>query len=532
MGTVYLGRSPGGRPAAIKVINVGLESDPEALLRFRREAETLRTIRNAYTAGLIDCELTTPPYWMATEYIPGPTLAAAVADRGPMPVEECFRLAAALAEGLADIHAHGICHRDLKPANIILSTTGPRLIDFGLARGLAEFGLTQPGMAVGTAGYAAPESMEGMELTPAADVFALGATVALAATARRPYGTGSMDSIYLRSSKEDIDVTGVEPELAGLIRSCVARDPRRRPSLDQVIERCRDRRLANLNDTTDLRSAAMPKPGADLKAVGAREQLGSPGAAAQPFQPGVKVLSFPPGAGVPPFQPGGEARPFQPGVGVPSFQPGTGAPAAAPKGRRKRVLLIAGIVAALVLFVCGGAVALHTFAASRSGGRSTTTHISASPAAASASPSTATSLPAQLNAGTVAPQPRVLTVTSEDGRCIQLPQNHANGTRVAAQACDGSASQQWGFTGKGAIVQVATKKCLDIGGHDGSDLGFRIQLWDCNSKASQAWVSTEYNLLYNAASGRCLSILPVSEGGPALGLQPCTQAANELWSIP
>src|SRR5689334_390507 len=115
MGTVYLGRSPGGRPAAVKVISAHYQSNPDSLARFRREAEVLHTVRSAHTAALVDCELETPPLWLATEYIPGPTLAATIATGGPMPAAGCLRLMAALAEGLADIHARGIFHRDLKP---------------------------------------------------------------------------------------------------------------------------------------------------------------------------------------------------------------------------------------------------------------------------------------------------------------------------------------------------------------------------------------------------------------------------------
>ncbi|MBM2622021.1 protein kinase [Actinoplanes sp. LDG1-06] len=239
MGTVFLGRTPGGRPAAVKVINPGYLDQPEALDRFRREAETLRTVRNAYVAALIDCELDEPPFWFATEYVPGPTLAAAIDTNGPAPATDCRTLMAALAEALADVHAHGICHRDVKPQNVILSPTGPRLIDFGIARGLAETGLTNSVLAVGTPGYTAPELFNGEPLSPAADVFALGATLAHAATARKPYGVGTLESIWMRSMREDIDLDGVDPQLAALIRWCVARDPDARPAPAQIVEWCR-----------------------------------------------------------------------------------------------------------------------------------------------------------------------------------------------------------------------------------------------------------------------------------------------------
>jgi serine/threonine protein kinase len=108
MGRVYLARSPGGRPAAVKVINDHLRHDEHALSRFRREVETLGTVRSAYTASLIDAELDTPPYWLATEYVPGPTLHAAVATNGPLPADLARVMLAALAEGLEAIHV-GVC---------------------------------------------------------------------------------------------------------------------------------------------------------------------------------------------------------------------------------------------------------------------------------------------------------------------------------------------------------------------------------------------------------------------------------------
>ncbi|GAA2693482.1 MULTISPECIES: DUF4232 domain-containing protein [Actinosynnema] len=238
MGSVYLGRSPGGRLAAVKVINLGFQEDPNALERFRREVETLRTVRSAYTAALIDSETTTPPCWFATEYVPGPTLARAIKDEGGLPPDLCRALLAALAEGLADIHAHGVWHRDVKPQNVILSATGPQLIDFGIARATEQTALTQQGLATGSPGYIAPEVLTDDAVGPAADVFALGATIARAATGRPPFGDGNAYAITYRTVQVDLDLDGVEPELAALITAITDRDPARRPSPQEIIERC------------------------------------------------------------------------------------------------------------------------------------------------------------------------------------------------------------------------------------------------------------------------------------------------------
>ncbi|MFB7496570.1 protein kinase [Streptomyces sp. NPDC056161] len=238
MGSVYLGRTPGGRPAAVKVISDHFRADPAALERFRREAETLRRVRSAYTAALIDASITTPPYWLATEYVPGPTLDRVVAGGGALPTDLCWALLAALAEGLGDIHDLGIWHRDVKPQNVILSPTGPQLIDFGISRSSQQSALTQAGHAMGTPGYTAPETLTHNQVGADSDVFALGATLAFAATGRAPYGEGIPTAIAYRTVHGDIDLQGVDPALAELISACVARDPRERPRPDQIVARC------------------------------------------------------------------------------------------------------------------------------------------------------------------------------------------------------------------------------------------------------------------------------------------------------
>lgn len=238
MGQVYLGRSPGGRLVAVKVIRDEISDHPETLARFRREAATVETVRSVYTAQLIEASLDASPYWLATEYVPGPTLRAAVRTGGPFPPDSALRLLAALAEGLAAVHVHGVTHRDLKPHNVILSPQGPQLIDFGIARGIEQSVLTPEGMASGTPGYTAPEVLLGNEAGTAADVFALGATLAYTATGRPPFGTGDAASVSYRTVHEEIDLAGVRPDLAALIRMCVEKDPVERPAPAVVIALC------------------------------------------------------------------------------------------------------------------------------------------------------------------------------------------------------------------------------------------------------------------------------------------------------
>lgn len=237
MGQVYLGLSPGGRHVAIKVIRSDFDS-PEALARFRREVATVRELRSPFTAALVGAGLDAPPYWLATEYVQGPTLAQAVARYGPLPVATCLRLMAALGEALADVHARGVQHRDLKPHNVILAPDGPRLIDFGIARGDDQTAITHTGAAAGTPGYLAPEVIRWQRMSPAADVFALAGTVAYAATGRPPFGVGDSHAVIYRSVHGPIDVARVEPALAELIARCAEKDPAARPVAGQVPALC------------------------------------------------------------------------------------------------------------------------------------------------------------------------------------------------------------------------------------------------------------------------------------------------------
>ncbi len=155
-----------------------------------------------------------------------------------MPADTCRGLFAALAEGLGAVHGHGVTHRDLKPQNVILAAQGPQLIDFGIARATGQAALTETGYAPGTPGYTAPEVLLRNEVGPAADVFALGATVAYAATGRPPFGAGAPAGVSYRAVHEPVDVDGVDPGLAALIEACVAKDPAARPALAEIIARC------------------------------------------------------------------------------------------------------------------------------------------------------------------------------------------------------------------------------------------------------------------------------------------------------
>jgi serine/threonine protein kinase len=182
MGQVFLGVSRGGRKVAVKVLRADLVTDVEFRARFAREVAAARTVNGFYTAPVVDADPDASPPWMVTAYIHGPSLAAAVAERGPLSEPEVQDLAAALAEGLAAIHAGGLVHRDLKPANIILAADGPRIIDFGIARAAGTTTMTVKGTIIGTFTYMSPEQVTGLAVGPRATCSPL----ALSSPLRRP----------------------------------------------------------------------------------------------------------------------------------------------------------------------------------------------------------------------------------------------------------------------------------------------------------------------------------------------------------
>ncbi|MCU7821554.1 serine/threonine-protein kinase [Kitasatospora sp. DSM 101779] len=237
MGEVFLARSPGGRQVAVKIVHPDLQDDPEALPRFRREVAVVRGMRSAFSAALVDAETEHAPYWLATEYLAGPTLAAAVAAYGrPLPAATCRRLLAALAEAVADAHRQGVLHRDLKPSNVILAADGPRLIDFGIARSPAHTATGDPQRIAGTLGYLAPEVLSGRERGgPPADVFALAGTAAFAATRRPPFAGNGAPALIYQAVAGGLDLDGVEPEFAALLRRCAAREPADRPTAADIV---------------------------------------------------------------------------------------------------------------------------------------------------------------------------------------------------------------------------------------------------------------------------------------------------------
>ncbi|MEU9301784.1 serine/threonine-protein kinase [Streptomyces sp. NPDC048269] len=241
MGRVYLSHTQGGRPVAIKVVRPELAEDPSFRRRFRREVEAARRVRGAYTAELIDAEADGAPPWLATLYVPGPSLSEAVARRGPLPVPAVLWLVAGVAEALQAIHGAGIVHRDLKPSNVLLAADGPRVIDFGISLASGTTAPTATGSAIGTPQFMAPEQALAGETTAATDVFALGQTAAFAALGEPLYGDGPSMSVLFRIVHSDPDLSRLPEPLRPLIARCLAADPQERATPAEIVAWCRRR---------------------------------------------------------------------------------------------------------------------------------------------------------------------------------------------------------------------------------------------------------------------------------------------------
>jgi len=247
MGRVYLGRSAGGRTVAVKIVHPHFALDEEFRARFRREVEAARRVGGSWTAPVLDADPDASVPWVATGYAAGPSLAAAVADSGPLPTHSVRALGAGLAEALSAVHALGLVHRDVKPSNVLLTLDGPLLIDFGIARATdGTASLTSTGVSVGSPGYMSPEQILGKTVAGAADVFSLGAVLAYAATGEAPFRGESSASLLYKVVHEEPELGSLEGELRELAAACLAKEPHARPTPDEVARRLAPQGAARL----------------------------------------------------------------------------------------------------------------------------------------------------------------------------------------------------------------------------------------------------------------------------------------------
>ncbi|MGI5371198.1 serine/threonine protein kinase [Streptomyces sp. A244] len=320
MGVVYLGSDKKGQRVALKVIRPDLAEDQEFRSRFAREVSAARRIRGGCTARLVAADLDADRPWFATQYVPGPSLHDKVAAEGPLGAADVAAVGAALSEGLVAVHEAGVVHRDLKPSNILLSPKGPRIIDFGIAWATGASTLTHVGTAVGSPGFLAPEQVRGAAVTPATDVFSLGATLAYSSMGDSPFGHGSSEVMLYRVVHEEPQLHGVPDALAPLVRACLAKDPEERPSTLQLSLRLKE---IAARESQDLAGVRPPAPrGAETERLAdtyperTRRPQGQQGAGTSGAQRG---------RGTPPPRGSAPSRDGHPSPDGPASQSGTGA---------------------------------------------------------------------------------------------------------------------------------------------------------------------------------------------------------------
>ncbi|MFD8424789.1 PQQ-binding-like beta-propeller repeat protein [Streptomyces sp. NPDC059466] len=236
MGVVHLARSASGLRLAVKVVHAEYSQDPEFRGRFKQEVAAARRVSGAFTAPVVDADPEAEHPWMATLFIPGPTLAEHVKRNGSLGPAPLRQLMAGLAEGLRDIHRAGVVHRDLKPSNVLLADDGPKVIDFGISRPSDSELRTETGKLIGTPPFMAPEQFRSpREVGPAADVFALGSVIVHAATGSGPFDSDSPYLVAYQVVHDEPDLTGVPEELADLVARCLAKEPEDRPTPDELM---------------------------------------------------------------------------------------------------------------------------------------------------------------------------------------------------------------------------------------------------------------------------------------------------------
>ncbi|PNE40780.1 protein kinase domain-containing protein [Streptomyces noursei] len=236
MGRVFLARSPGSRLVALKVIRPEYAETPDFRGRFRREADAARKVSGFFTPPVLDADADAPQPWLATAYIPAPSLHDVVRRFGVLPDPALRALGTGLAEALLAIHTAGVVHRDLKPANVLVAEDGPRVIDFGISRAADATQLTRTGTVMGTPGFMAPEQIvSSREAGPAADVFSLGCVLVFAATGQGPFGAGSPTEVVYRAVHAPPQLTGVPDALRPLVTACLDKDPAGRPATTAVL---------------------------------------------------------------------------------------------------------------------------------------------------------------------------------------------------------------------------------------------------------------------------------------------------------
>ena len=389
MGQVYLGRSTAGRLVAVKTIKIEFAEEAGFRTRFAHEVAAARRVSGVFTAAVVAADPDADVPWLATAYVPAPSLHKLVRVCGPLPVPAVRWLAAVCAEALESIHNAGLGHRDLKPSNVLVAPDGPRVIDFGVARAAERIQLTVTRGAVGTPAYMAPEqARDTRQASAASDMFALGATLLFAATGHPPYLGDTVMDVLVRLATEPPDIDGLPAELTSLVTACLERAPRHRPTSAALLAALAP--FVGAAPEAESGHAYLTAPEIALieeyaRSPQPRADGGPPPGDDEPSDDATFGSLYLPGGAAPRNPPtaasrrGRLRRPRRPGGARKPGGPGR------PSTRRTRALTAAGLIGGGAALVAAGAVAGVAFQSARG-----------QPAAAGPSATPSTSAPAVL----------------------------------------------------------------------------------------------------------------------------------------
>lgn len=250
MGSVWRVVDGGGASYAMKILRDSLSDDESqataaqdpnlkehvtARERLRREAMALRKVSHPGVCGIVDMELDDSLAFIVTELIDGRNLKDDVAVNGRYTGDDLERLARKLIEAVKAVHAAGLVHRDIKPTNVMVSASGPVLVDFGIAMGAGESHVTRTGLVMGTPGFIAPEIIDGAESDEQTDWWSVASVLAFAATGAPVFGTKPMMAVLERAASGNPNLTGLPANTMAAFRSALAPDRARRCSPDQLL---------------------------------------------------------------------------------------------------------------------------------------------------------------------------------------------------------------------------------------------------------------------------------------------------------
>ncbi|MDJ0464268.1 serine/threonine-protein kinase [Streptomyces sp. H27-C3] len=241
MGSVFLTRSRGNRPLALKVIRAEHAQDDSFRERFVREVEAASRVAGYHLLPVLDYDLHGQEPWMATEFKPGLSLQDLLNQHGALPPDAVLQLVGCAALALAAVHAAGFVHRDVKPSNLLITGDGPWVIDFGIARAAEATQLTVTGGVIGTPQFMSPEHALGRELTAASDVFALALVAAVAATSRHPYGEApglGIAALIASTATRPPDLDGYPPVVGRILQVALTAVPEDRPTAEEFARLC------------------------------------------------------------------------------------------------------------------------------------------------------------------------------------------------------------------------------------------------------------------------------------------------------